>query len=204
MTKAEFLTQLQAALSSLPKQEVEHSLSFYAEMIDDRIEDGMSEQEAVAQLDSIDQIAAQIIAEAPFVSRTVAKAKSKGSNLVLIIILLVVLSPIWLSLGLSLFFTALGILISIWAVIISFWAAVLALGVTGVAGLVALIYLIFTGHPVSGVLAAGGGLICIGLAIFAFFGVLALTKAFAKFNVFMVLKLKSLFVRQGSKEAADE
>jgi uncharacterized membrane protein len=196
MTKAEFLAQLQAALSRLPQSEIDHSLAFYAEMIDDRIEDGISEQDAVAQLGSVEQIAAQIISEAPFVPRTVAKAKSKPSNMTLIIILLIVLSPIWFPLGLSVFFTVLGLYISIWAVIIGLWAAVLALGIAGFACLGATIYLIITGHPLTAVLSAGAGLLCLGLGVFGFIGMLALTKLFCKFTVFISLKIKSLFVRQ--------
>ena len=49
MNKTEFLDALRHALGKLPSYEVEQSIAFYAEMIDDRIEDGMSEQEAVAQ-----------------------------------------------------------------------------------------------------------------------------------------------------------
>ena len=47
MNKTEFLDALRHALGKLPSYEVEQSIAFYAEMIDDRIEDGMSEQEAV-------------------------------------------------------------------------------------------------------------------------------------------------------------
>ena len=50
MNKTEFLDALRHALGKLPSYEVEQSIAFYAEMIDDRIEDGMSEQEAVAAL----------------------------------------------------------------------------------------------------------------------------------------------------------
>ena len=49
MTKHEFITQLRDRLSELPEREVEERLSFYVEMIDDRIEDGRTEQEAVEQ-----------------------------------------------------------------------------------------------------------------------------------------------------------
>ncbi len=41
---------LRRALGKLPSYEVEQSIAFYAEMIDDRVEDGMSEADAVAAL----------------------------------------------------------------------------------------------------------------------------------------------------------
>ena len=76
MNKTEFLDALRHALGKLPSYEVEQSIAFYAEMIDDRIEDGMSEQEAVAALGSV-----HAIAEANTGSRT------------LNIVLLAILSP---------------------------------------------------------------------------------------------------------------
>ena len=47
MNKLEFIAELRDRLSGLPQGEVEERLSFYSEMIDDRMEDGVSEKEAV-------------------------------------------------------------------------------------------------------------------------------------------------------------
>jgi uncharacterized membrane protein len=203
MTKSEFLAQLQAALNRLPQSEIDQSLAFYGEVIDDRIEDGMSEQDAVAQLGDINQIAAQIIAEAPFVSRTVAKAKSNKTNLALVIILLVVLSPLWLPLAVAVFVTVAAIFLTVWIVILSLWTAVLALFVTGCAGVVALFFLLATGYPLAGLLSAGGGLVCLGLSIFAFLGMLALSKGVWTFTKFIARKIKSLFVRQDRQDCKE-
>ena len=49
MSKTEFLTELKKALEGLPEEDIEKSLEYYSEMIDDRIEDGLSEEEAVAE-----------------------------------------------------------------------------------------------------------------------------------------------------------
>ena len=64
MRKQEFIYQLWKKLSDLPKEEVEERLSFYAEMIDDRMEEGLSEEEAVAAIGSTDEIAGQIVDDA--------------------------------------------------------------------------------------------------------------------------------------------
>ena len=61
MNKEQFLLQLGEKLASLPYSEVRRSLDFYKEIIDDRIEDGMTEEEAVTSLESIDVIAERII-----------------------------------------------------------------------------------------------------------------------------------------------
>ena len=50
MTKKEFLSALSRGLSKLPRKEREERVNFYAEMIDDRIEEGMPEPDAVASV----------------------------------------------------------------------------------------------------------------------------------------------------------
>ena len=53
MTKIEFILSLSRALQGLPQSDVTERLEFYNEMIDDRIEDGLSEEEAVAAIGSV-------------------------------------------------------------------------------------------------------------------------------------------------------
>ena len=50
MTHDEFLGRLGELLACLPAEQVEETKAFYAEAIADRIEDGMSEEEAVAAM----------------------------------------------------------------------------------------------------------------------------------------------------------
>ena len=63
MNKIDFLLLLHDKLSALPAEEVEEGLNFYSEMIEDRIDEGMTEEEAVASVGSVDEIAAQIAAD---------------------------------------------------------------------------------------------------------------------------------------------
>ena len=60
MTKLEFIDELRKKLSGLPAADVEERLSFYSEMIDDKIEDGCAEDEAVFSIGSIDEISEQL------------------------------------------------------------------------------------------------------------------------------------------------
>ena len=46
MTKLKFLFELRDRLEGLPYDEVEERLNFYSEMIEDRMEEGLSEEEA--------------------------------------------------------------------------------------------------------------------------------------------------------------
>ena len=61
MNKKEFLRVLSDALRGMPRAERARSLEYYGEMIQDRMEEGMSEEAAVACLGSADEIARQIL-----------------------------------------------------------------------------------------------------------------------------------------------
>lgn len=65
MTKREFLKHLEDAICSLPKAERKRHTDYYSELIDDMVEDGMQEQEAVEKLGDVQQIAAGILQDAP-------------------------------------------------------------------------------------------------------------------------------------------
>lgn len=54
MRKEEFLTALRANLTGLSPEGVEKLVEFCSEMIDDRMEDGLTEEEAVAAAGSLD------------------------------------------------------------------------------------------------------------------------------------------------------
>lgn len=64
MTKDAFLKRLNDILLGLKEDEREKTQEYYAEMIADRMEDGMSEEDAVAALGAPEAIAAQILREA--------------------------------------------------------------------------------------------------------------------------------------------
>ena len=77
MNKQEFLTELRAKLSGLPTDDVEERLGFYGEMIDDRTEEGVTEEQAVEEIGTVDQIASQIISEVPLTKIVREKIKPK-------------------------------------------------------------------------------------------------------------------------------
>ena len=63
MNKQEFINELKCGLSGLSDADLNERLNFYSEMIDDRIEEGFSEEEAVAQIGSVNDIISQIASE---------------------------------------------------------------------------------------------------------------------------------------------
>ena len=158
MTKKAFLSELRAALSALPEQERDERLRFYAEMIDDRMEDGMTEEEAVAAVGNTNEIAQRIHTEAA------VQAPQQGVR-VWLILLLVLGSPLWLSLYAAL-----------WAVIISLWAVFVSFAAVSLSGYVAAPAFGVHGNFPMAAASLGAGLFMTGCTIFLFFGCLAASK----------------------------
>ena len=119
MNKQTFLSELRKRLAGLPKKELEERLAFYSEAIDDRIEDGLTEEQAVAGIGSLDEVVEQIMSEVRLPSLVKEKVKPKRSLMVWEIVLLVVTFPIWV----SLLFVALVVLLSIYIVMLAFATA---------------------------------------------------------------------------------
>ncbi|MBR4965050.1 MAG: DUF1700 domain-containing protein, partial [Lachnospiraceae bacterium] len=88
MNKAEFLMALRERLSGLPEEDFNKSIDYYTEMIDDRVEDGMSEEDAVACLGSMDEIITQILSEVSLPKLVKEKVKPKRALAVWEIILI--------------------------------------------------------------------------------------------------------------------
>ena len=89
MTKQELTFILAEQLNGLPWEEVERSMEYYDEMINEHMEEGMSEAEAIATLGSVDEIAEQILADIPLSRIVRAKIKPKRSLRAWEIILLI-------------------------------------------------------------------------------------------------------------------
>ena len=85
MTKVNFILELNERLVGLPRFEVEEHIGFYVEMIEDRMEDGMTEEEAVAAAGSIDDIAEEIIADIPLYKIAKEKIKPKSKDIELVV-----------------------------------------------------------------------------------------------------------------------
>ena len=91
MNKTEFINQLSAALTGLSEEDIKKSVDFYTEMIDDRIEDGMPEEEAVAAVGSIDEIRSNILQEIPITRIVKEKITPKRAFSPMEIVLLIYL-----------------------------------------------------------------------------------------------------------------
>lgn len=195
MNKAEFLNELKKQISEYPIEETEKSMEYYAEMIDDRVEDGMTEAEAVASLGTVDSIANQIKCELPITTlvKQRAKEQSKGKKMpVWAIILLIFGFPLWG--GIVLFILGMAIMFYslIWAMDAVLWSVVLTLGAGALTGIVGFFVSLFRLSLGSAVFYLGTGLLCGGLGIFIFIGTLLITK-----GIIHGTKRCFLWVKQG-------
>ncbi|HIY82410.1 DUF1700 domain-containing protein [Rubneribacter sp.] len=206
-SKQAYLEALRRELASLPAAEADKSVAFIEEMIDDRMEDGATEAEAVAALGSPAEVARSIAAELPPIPGAVAKLKtgSRAANWVLA----VVLSPLWVPLAAAAALTAASVYLTIWALALSVWLLAIGLLLGGPLGLGTLAYCWIIGMPVVGLWQLGGGLLCFGLGVFCLFGAMRASAWLVRASHRYAAMVKSLFVRTPktgafAKEAACE
>lgn len=199
MTKSEFLSELRGRLSTLPQSDITESVDYYSEIIDERIDEGMSEEEAVEAVGSVGEIAAQILGEADTPKSTTVQKKPRRRLSAFEITLLILGAPIWFSLLVAAFAVILSLYASIWSVIISLWAAFGALAVGAVGIIISAVGLIFCANTLSGVAMVGAGIACAGLSIFLFYGCKAATKGTLTLTKNIAIGIKK---RLSKKEAA--
>ena len=199
MNKIDFLTALTEKLSPLPWDEIADRWDYYSEMIDDRMEDGLTEEAAVAELGAVNDVAAQILSDIPLATLVKEKVKSKRRLNAWEIILLVLGSPIWLSLLIAAFAVVLSVYISLWAVVISLWAVFVSLIVGAVGGIAACIVIALTGRGITAAAMLSAGLLCAGLAILLFFGCKAATKGILLLAKKTILGTKRCFLKKEEK-----
>ena len=196
MTKQEFLCELEGRLSGLPRQEVQERLGFYSEMIDDRMEEGSSEEEAVLEIGSVHEIASQIIADIPLAKMAKERLKATRRPRAWETVLLILGSPIWFSLGLAVFAVIFSLYVSLWSVIVSLWAVFISLCACAVGTAAAGIFFVCRGSGLDGVALIGAGFFCAGAAIFWFFGCRAATKGIILLTQKTVSGIKKCFVKK--------
>ena len=197
MNKQEFLADLRNRLEGAPKDEIEEQIEFYGEMIDDRIEEGMTEEQAILELGPMDDIVSCVLSEIPFAEIAKDRLRPKRSMKAWEIVLLIVGAPVWLPLLIALFAIEFSLYVSLWAVIISFWSVFVSLGACAVGLVVSSVALAWGGNDLSGLAVLGAGLACAGLCIFSFFGCDAATKGTVWLTKKVILSIKKRLLGKG-------
>ena len=178
LTKHEFLKRLEKAIRKLPKEERNRFLSYYKEMIEDRVEDGLTEEQAVAEMEDISVIADRILEE-------LKQKKKKGW------IWAAISSPIWVPV------LAIGIC-AICVVGLAVYCCVIALLLCGLVGCIGLAGAIIGGGDIaSGVFTLGVGLALMGIGLLLLGPVNRGAKATTS-------AIKRLWHKRRGKETAEE
>ncbi len=193
MNKQAFMAGLEKKLSGLPQKEVSEQLGFFSEMIDDKIEDGCREEEAIASFGTVDEVAKQIVAEIPLSKIIKEKAKRSGHN-PWVTAMLIIGSPVWFSLLISLFAVVFSLIVSLWSVIVSLWAVFASLVAGGLGGVLVGIFTALFIKPFSGGALTAAGFVSAGLSVFGFHAFLAATKGAAWLTKKTFLGIKLCFI----------
>ena len=196
MNKQEFLMHLRCGLSCLSEKDREERVTFYSEMIDDIVEEGVSEDEAVSSLGSVDEVISQIIADVPFSKIVKENIKPKRQMKKWEIALLVLGAPLWVPLLIAAPAVIFSLYVVIWSVIVSVWAVFVSLCACVIGVLVSAAVFFALNNTVTGIAMIGVGITCAGLSIFAFFGCKMITKGILILTKKIAVALKKSFAER--------
>lgn len=196
MNKKEFLAALRAGLAGLPEADIQRWLDFYCELIEDRMEEGMTELEAVADVGSVQDLVAQILSETPLPKLVHAKVKPKRPLKAWEIVLLVLGSPVWVPLLFAGVLVILSCYAALWAVIVSLYAIDLSLVLCAVASIFSSFLYLTSDGVLPRIFLIGVGLMSAGLSVLLFFAFTKVAAWILRLSKQAVLAVKFRFVRK--------
>ena len=199
MQKAEFLLKLKNGLSGLPHEDIDERLSFYEEMINDKIEEGMSEQDAVKELGTIDDIVSQTVSDIPLGKRVKEKIKPKRTLKAWEIVLIVLGSPVWVPVLISLFAVILFLYICMLAVAISLFAVDVSFLAVFLGCVASSVIFISVNRFMLAAVCFFAGLLFAGLTIFMFYGCIYVSKGLLIMIKKSGIRIKTKLVNRGDK-----
>lgn len=194
--KEQFLNELRSRLKGLPKNEIDERISFYAEMIDDGIEEGLSEEEAVKRIGTVDSVVSQILSEVPFSKLVKEKIKPKRTLKVWEVALIVLGFPLWLPLLLVAFTLILVAYIVIWSLVIVAWSIEFSFIMATIGCLIGCIPIFIHGGALSGLSAMSLGLVSAGISILFFLVCIKICKVTINFTKKILVSLKNGFLNK--------
>ena len=201
MTKEEFLIELRSKLQGLPKDEIEERVEFYSEMIDDRIEEGKTEGEAIADLGGTDEAVKQIATATPMATLVKERIRPKRSLRAFEIVLLILGFPLWFPLLITAFVLMFVGFILMWTGAIVTYAVERSLIAACFMSLLSFFLGYFDGGGITANLPyLGMALMCFGGAIGFGFACYGVTKGMIKATRGMFIGIKSSFIKKGDKK----
>lgn len=201
MTRDEFLGRLGELLACLPADQVEETKQFYAEAIADRMEDGMSEEEAVAAMGAPGEVAEATLDDLPAVPRAIARTRRRSTALLWV--LTIVGSPVWVPLLLAFAAVAVTIYVCIWVLALCVWIIAACFGAVGVTNLALMTVGVKVGLIPYALVTLGCGIALLGVALLVGAGAWAVSKQIARLSALWAKKAVSPFWKsRGEKNGA--
>ncbi len=164
MTKNAYLSELADRLRQLPQSEIDKSIAYYSEIIDDRMEEGCSEEEAVNGLEAPVTAAERILQDAPLGMLVRERIRPKQAVSGWIIALLVIGFPVWFPLLLAAAGIVFAMYVVVWSLVFAFFAS------TGTASLAVLITAFVRAGEGAGLIFALLGVGLLGIGCFILMG----------------------------------
>ena len=194
MRKDEFLNELRNRLHGLPPDDIDNRVSFYNEMIEDRMDEGKSEEEAVMEIGTVDQVVEEIAKDTPLVKLIKQKVKPKRSLRAWEIVLLALGFPLWFPLTLVALILIFVAYLLIWTFVAVAYIVESALVIYALGAFIAFFAFLFSGNFNAVIL--GSSIMAAGGAILLAFGCVGITKATIKLSRAIILGVKKSFMRK--------
>lgn len=192
MTKAIFLESLENKLKGLPQDDISERVSFYEEMINDRIDEGKSDEEAVNEIGTVDEVVEEILRDTPLTKIVKERIKPKRKLKAWEIVLMAVGAPLWLPLLIVALALAFVFYILIWVFVIVAYSVEVSLVAASIYGIVGAIF-----GSDNALIGLGVALLSAGGAMLLFFGCKELTKVTIKFSKMIIVSIKKAFIKKG-------
>ena len=197
MKKEEFLNELRSKLNGLSKEEIDERINFYSEMIDDRISEGKSEEEAVSDLGGVDKVIDDILKDTPLLNLVKERIKPKRRLRAWEIVLLILGFPLWFPLLLVCIILCLLGYLLVWLGVVIVYLIEVSLPAGAIYSLVGFIYQATQGQ--FSLTFFGGMFLCIGLAFLFIFACIGVTKGTIALTKVTARNIKRMFVGKGDK-----
>ncbi len=198
MKKKEFLKELRANIQGLPEQDINERIDFYSEAIDDRMEEGLSEEDAVRAMGSIDEIVSQIASDTSLVKLVRNKYKPKRRIRPIEVILLILGFPLWFPLLLTGLILLFVFYLLTWVLVIVTYSVEVSLVGAGILGFYTFLSYLSTGEMYW--FSLGFGITSIGASLLFIFICVLATKISIKLAKHILVGLKRFFI--GGKKNA--
>ena len=191
MNKKQFLDELRSKLVGLPQEDIDNRISFYEEMINDRIDEGKSEEEAVNEIGTVDDVIREIAKDTPLVSivkhKMTPKRKLRGWEVLLIIFSF----PFWLPAIIVVIALTFAAIVVLWSGAIAFYATTGAMVGTFIWGVLG-----FIDSGMADTYYLGAALLGFGGTVLMTFACTGITKGMVSLTKLILTGIKSAFIRK--------